>query len=173
MTTKEDGQTSKAESSHKASKSQATGPSTVADTSSSKITMALHNYITLLDTQDQPKEISVIVDYQQKCLLAYALTTTSQTPESLIFQVFQFAAITPRAHSKELDVEFDLGQTTLLLNKEEFETCLGLKHGSREPSTFVTPSSAQLSTMFKEMGSKFEETVEPDLSRINRALLPA
>ncbi|CAH1427027.1 unnamed protein product [Lactuca virosa] len=172
MDTKEDGQTSQAKSSHKASKSQATGPSTVADTSLPQIYMDVSNYITLLETQEQPKEVGVIVKYLQKCPLAYALTATSQILDSLISEVFQSSNITPRASSKELNVEFDLGQTTLVLNKEEFATCLGLNNGYREPSTFVTPSSAQLVIIFKEMGYKFEEKVEPNLSRNNKARLP-
>ncbi|CAH1444252.1 unnamed protein product [Lactuca virosa] len=80
MVPKEDGQTSKAKSSHKASKSQATGPSTVAGTSLYRLTMAASNYIALLKTQEQPKEVGVIVEYLQKFPLAYALTATSPTP---------------------------------------------------------------------------------------------
>lgn len=41
--------------------------------------------------------------------------TTTQIPESLIFETFQSATITPKARSKEFDVEFQYEETTLVL----------------------------------------------------------
>ncbi|CAH1444496.1 unnamed protein product [Lactuca virosa] len=100
MASKEDGHTSKEKRSHKASKSQATGPSTVTDSSSPKIAMVASNYIALLKTQEQPQEFGVIVEYLHKCLLAYALISTSPTPQSLISNVLSSVSISPRAKSK-------------------------------------------------------------------------
>lgn len=102
----------------------------------------------------------------QKYPLAYALLATSLTLESLISDVFQSAVISPRRKSKQLDVEFNLFRTNLVLTKEELAISLSLRDGSPKPSTFVTPSSAQLLTMSKEMGYKYEEKVKPNLSRI-------
>ncbi|CAH1422976.1 unnamed protein product [Lactuca virosa] len=147
MASKEDGQTSKAKSLHKASQSHATGPSTETNSSSPKIDMVASNYAALLNTQEQPKEVGVIVEYLQKFPLAYALISTSPTPQSLITEVFQSTVISTRAS-------------------------LGLSDISHQPQTFVTPSSAQLLTMFKEMGYKFEDKTEPCLSRIRKSCLP-
>lgn len=105
----------------------------------------------------------------QKYPLAYALLATSLTLESLISDVFQSAVISPRRKSKQLDVEFNLFRTNLVLTKEESTISLGLSDCSCKPSTFVTPSSAQLLTMFKAMEYKFEEKVEPNLSRSKKA----
>ncbi|CAH1420038.1 unnamed protein product [Lactuca virosa] len=88
MDSKEDGQTSKAKASHKPSKTQATGPSTVENSSSPKIAMAASNYIALLKTQEQPTEVGVIVEYFQKFPLAYVLLSTSPAPHSLVSNVF-------------------------------------------------------------------------------------
>ncbi|CAH1451719.1 unnamed protein product [Lactuca virosa] len=122
--------------------------------------------------QEQSIEVSVIVEYLQKYPLAYALLTYSPTPQSLFSDVFQSVAISPRAKSKHLDVEFDLFLANLVLTKEEFAISLGLSNGSRKPTTFFTPSSAQLLTMFKGMGYKFEENSKLNLSRNRKACLP-
>ncbi|CAI9288705.1 unnamed protein product [Lactuca saligna] len=148
----EDGQTSKSKSSHKASNSHATGPSTKRHSSPPKVEMVASTYTALLNTQEQPKEVGVIVEYLHKCSLAYALLSTSPTPQSLISEVFQSAIISTRARSKQLDVEFNIFQATLVLTKEEFAVSLGLRDIPPTPQTFVTPTSAQLLTMFKEMG---------------------
>ncbi|CAH1413593.1 unnamed protein product [Lactuca virosa] len=147
MASKEDSQTSKAKSSHKGSHSHATGPSTETHSSSPKVEMAASNYTALLNTQEQPKEVGVVVEYLHKCPLAYALLSTSTTPQSLIFEVFQSAVISTRAS-------------------------LGLSDIPPKPQTFVTPTSAQLLTMFKEMGYKFEDEQEPCLSRTQKSCLP-
>ncbi|CAH1417173.1 unnamed protein product [Lactuca virosa] len=172
MASKEDGKTSKEKVSYKSSKTQATGPSTVAGTSLPRLAMDVSNYIALLKTQVQPQEVGVIFEYLQKCPLTYPLLTTSPTPQSLISDVFQSVAISLRAKSKKLDVEFNLCRTNLVLTKEEFAISLGLSDCLCKPSTFVTTSSAQLLTMFKEMRYKFKEKVEPNLSRIKKARLP-
>ncbi|CAI9270401.1 unnamed protein product [Lactuca saligna] len=122
----EDGQTSKANSSHKVSLSHATRPSTETHSSSPKVEMAASNCTTLLNTQEQPKEVGVIVEYLHKCPLAYELFSTSPTPQSLITEVFLLGVISTRARSKKLDVEFNLFQATLVLTKEEFAVILGL-----------------------------------------------
>ncbi|CAI9292070.1 unnamed protein product [Lactuca saligna] len=169
---KKDGQTSKAKSSHKASNTHATRPSTKRHSSSPKVEIATSNYIVLLNTQEQPKEVGVIVKYLHKCPLTYALLSTSPTPQSLITEVFQSTIISTRARSKQLDVEFNLFQATLVLTKEEFAVNLGLSDIPPKPQTFVTPTSAQLLTMFKEMGYKFEDEQEPCLSRIQKFCIP-
>ncbi|CAH1436580.1 unnamed protein product [Lactuca virosa] len=97
MASKEDGQTSRVKACHKVSKSHATGPSIVPNSSSPKIAMAASNYIALLKTQEQPTEVGVIVEYLKKCPLAYALLSTSPPRQSLVSEVFQSAAISPRA----------------------------------------------------------------------------
>lgn len=51
--------------------------------------MVASNYVTLLNTESQPKVIGVIVEYLQKCPFAYVLVTTTQIPESLIFDTFK------------------------------------------------------------------------------------
>ncbi|CAH1445406.1 unnamed protein product [Lactuca virosa] len=147
MASKEYGQTSIAKSPHKASQSHATGPSTETYSSSPKIEMVASKYTALLNTQEQPKEFGVIVEYLKKCPLAYALISTSLTPQSLISEVFSSAVISTSAS-------------------------LGLSDISHQPQTFITPSSAQLLTMFKEMGYKFEGKKEPCLSRIRKSCLP-
>ncbi|CAH1452716.1 unnamed protein product [Lactuca virosa] len=134
--------------------------------------MAASNYIALLNTAEQPKEVGVIVEYLQQCPLAYALLSTSSIPQYLISDVVPTAVISPRVKSKQFDVEFDLFQTTLVLPKEEFSSILGLPDNSSSPKTFVTPTSAQLLTMFKDMGYKFEDNSEPCLSRIKKSCLP-
>ncbi|CAI9279236.1 unnamed protein product [Lactuca saligna] len=134
--------------------------------------MAASNYTALLNTQEQPKEFGVIVEYLHKCLLAYALLSTSPSPQSLITEVFLSAVISTRARSKQLTVEFNLFQATLVLTKEDFVVSLGLSDIPPTPQTFSTPTSAQLLTMFKEMGYKFEDEQEPCLSRIWKSCLP-
>ncbi|CAI9295468.1 unnamed protein product [Lactuca saligna] len=129
--------------------------------SSPKVEMVASKYIALLNTHEQPNEVSVIVEYLHKCPLAYALFSTSPTPQSLITEVFQSAVISTRARSKQLDVEFNLFQATLVLTKEEFAVSLGLSDIPPTPQTFVTPTSAQLLSMFKEMGYKFKDEQEP------------
>ncbi|CAI9265321.1 unnamed protein product [Lactuca saligna] len=134
--------------------------------------MAASNYTALLNNQEQPKEVGVIVEYLNKCPLAYALLSTSPTPQSLITKVFQSAVISTRERYKQLDVEFNLFQATLVLTKEEFTVSLGLSDIPPTPQTFVTPTSAQLLTMFKEMWYKFQDKKEPCLSRIQKSCLP-
>ncbi|CAI9278033.1 unnamed protein product [Lactuca saligna] len=168
----EDGQTSKAKSSHKDSHSHATGPSTETHSSSPKVEMAASNYTALVNTQEQPKEVGVIVEYLHKCPFAYALLFTSLTRQSLIIEVFQSAVISTRARSKQLDVEFNPFQATLVLTIEEFKVSLGLSDIPPTPQTFVIPTSTQLLTMFMEMGYKFEDKQEPCLSRIQKSCLP-
>ncbi|CAI9268285.1 unnamed protein product [Lactuca saligna] len=119
--------------------------------------MAASNYTALLNTQDQPKEIGVIVKYLKKFPLAYAVLSSSLTLQSLISKVFQSTVISTRARSKQLDVEFDLFQAALVLNKEEFAVTLGLSEFSPKRHTFFTPTSAQLLITFKETGYKFED----------------
>ncbi|CAI9294425.1 unnamed protein product [Lactuca saligna] len=168
----EDGPNSKAKSSHKASHSHATGPSTATHSSSPKVEMDASNYTAFLNTQEQPKEVSVIVEYLHKCPLAYELLSTSPTPQSLITEVFPSAVVSTRARSTQLNVEFNLFQDTLFFTKEEFIISLGLSDISPTPQTFVTPTSAKLFTMLKEMGYKFEDEQEPCLSRIQKSFLP-
>ncbi|CAI9285232.1 unnamed protein product [Lactuca saligna] len=153
MTDIVDGQSSKAKSSHKTSHSHANGPSTETHSSSPKVAMVASNYTALLNTQEQPKEVVVIIEYLHKCPLAYELLSTSPTPQSLITEVFLSSFISTRAKSKQLDVEFNFFQATLVLTKEEFAVNLGLSDIPPTPQTFFTPTSAQLLTMFKEMGS--------------------
>ncbi|CAI9280917.1 unnamed protein product [Lactuca saligna] len=121
---------------------------------------------------EQPKEVGVLVEYLHKCPLAYALLSTSPTPQSLITKIFPSAVISTRARSTQLDVEFNLFQATLVLTKEEFAISLGLSDISPTPQTFVTPTSAQLLTMFKEMRYKFEDEQEPCISRIQKSCIP-
>ncbi|CAH1448062.1 unnamed protein product [Lactuca virosa] len=172
MASKEDGQTSKAKSSPKASHSHANRPSTETHSSLPKVEMAASNYTALLNIAEQPKEVGVIIEYLQQYPLAYALLSTSSIPQYLISEVVPTAVISPRAKSKQFDVEFDLFQTTLVLPKEEFSSILGLQDNSSQPKTFVTPTSAQLLTMFKNMGYKFEDNSEPCLSRNKKSCLP-
>lgn len=172
MVAKEDGRTSRAKSFHKASDSYATRPSTETPSSSPKVEMAVSNYTALLNTHEQPKAVDVIIEYLYKCPLAYALLSTSPTPQSLITEVFPSTVISTRVRSIQHNVEFNLFQATLVLTKEEFAVSLVLSDIPPTPQTFVTPTSAQLLTMFKEIGYKFEDEQAPCLSRTRKSCLP-